>query len=233
MSETLNLYRLQKLDTQIDQIESRLAEINQALSDDRRVRKAQITLKKTKDAAQNAKSALRQIENQVGDTRLKRKTTQASLFSGKIKNPKNLQDLQMETEALARYIAKLEDQQLEAMLASEAADEAEADADKALLQAKGTAAEENASLLGEKTGLEENLNKALREKDAVLQSVKETNLVLYQKLRTSKRGTAVATISDDGCSICGQALTPADIQAVRSGSSLIFCPSCGRILYSH
>jgi len=233
MSETLNLYRLQKLDTQIDQIESRLAEINQALSDDRRVRKAQITLKKTKDAAQNAKSALRQIENQVGDTRLKRKTTQASLFSGKIKNPKDLQDLQMETEALARYIAKLEDQQLEAMLASEAADEAEADADKALLQAKGTAAEENASLLGEKTGLEENLNKALREKDAVLQSVKETNLVLYQKLRTSKRGTAVATISDDGCSICGQALTPADIQAVRSGSSLIFCPSCGRILYSH
>ena len=233
MSETLNLYRLQKLDTQIDQIESRLAEINQALSDDRRVRKAQITLKKTKDAAQNAKSALRQIENQVGDTRLKRKTTQASLFSGKIKNPKDLQDLQMETEALARYIAKLEDQQLEAMLASEAADEAEADADKALLQAKGTAAEENASLLGEKTGLEENLDKALREKDAVLQSVKETNLVLYQKLRTSKRGTAVATISDDGCSICGQALTPADIQAVRSGSSLIFCPSCGRILYSH
>ncbi len=233
MSETLNLYRLQKLDTQIDQIESRLAEINQALSDDRRVRKAQISLKKAKDAAQNAKSALRQIENQVGDTRLKRKTTQASLFSGKIKNPKDLQDLQMETEALARYIAKLEDQQLEAMLASEAADEAEADADKALLQAKGTAAEENASLLGEKTGLEENLNKALREKDAVLQSVKETNLVLYQKLRTSKRGTAVATISDDGCSICGQALTPADIQAVRSGSSLIFCPSCGRILYSH
>ncbi|MBG0770791.1 MAG: hypothetical protein H0S82_03735 [Anaerolineaceae bacterium] len=233
MSESLNLYRLQKLDTQIDQIESRLTEIDQALSDDGRVRKAQIALKKAKDAAQNAKSALRQIENQVGDTRLKRKTTQASLFSGKIKNPKDLQDLQMETEALARYIAKLEDQQLEAMLASEAADEAEADADKALLQAKGTAAEENASLLGEKTGLEENLNKAQREKDAVLQSVKESNLVLYQKLRKSKRGTAVATISDDGCSICGQALTPADIQAVRSGSSLIFCPSCGRILYSH
>ncbi|MBG0771275.1 MAG: hypothetical protein H0S82_06170 [Anaerolineaceae bacterium] len=233
MSETLNLYRLQKLDTQIDQIESRLQEIDQALSDDRRVRKAQITLKKAKDAAQKAKSALRQIENQVGDTRLKRKTTQASLFSGKIKNPKALQDLQMETEALARYIAKLEDQQLDAMITSEAADEAESDADKALLQAKGTAAEENASLLGEKTGLEDDLNKAQREKEAVLQSVKESNLALYQKLRKSKRGTAVASITDDGCSICGQALTPADIQAVRSGSSLVFCPSCGRILYSH
>ncbi|MBG0788780.1 MAG: hypothetical protein H0S79_27130 [Anaerolineaceae bacterium] len=233
MSESLNLYRLQTLDTQIDRIESRLKEIDQLLSDDRRVRKAQIILKKAEDAAHKAKTALKQIEDQVGDTRLKRKTTQASLFSGKIKNPKDLQDLQMESEALARYIVKLEDQQLEAMFASESADETQAKAEKALRQAKGTAAEENASLLGEKTALDEELDKALREKEAVLQSVIETNLALYQKLRKSKRGTAVAAISDGGCSICGQSLTPAEMQAVRSGSNLVFCPSCGRILFSH
>ena len=233
MSESLNLYRLQKLDTQIDHIESRLQEIDQALSDDRRVKKAQITLKKATEAAQKAKSALKEIENQVGDTRIKRKTTQASLFSGKIKNPKDLQDLQKDAEALGRYIEKLEDQQLEAMIASEAADEAAANAEKALLQAKGTAAEDNASLLGEKTALDEELNKALREKEAVLQSVKESNLVLYQKLRKSKRGSAVTTVTDGGCSICGQALPPADIQTVRAGATIVFCPSCGRILFSH
>ncbi|QRN83617.1 hypothetical protein JR338_02350 [Chloroflexota bacterium] len=233
MSESLNLYRLQKLDTQIDRIESRLKEIDQALSDDRRVRKAQSTLKKAEEAANKAKAALKQIEDQVGDTRLKRKISQASLFSGKIKNPKDLQDLQMESEALARYIVKLEDQQLEAMIANESADEAHVKAEKALLQAKGTAAEENASLLGEKTALDEELDKALREKEAVLQGVSEANLALYQKLRKSKRGTAVAAITDGGCSICGQSLTPAEMQTVRSGSNLVFCPSCGRILFSH
>ncbi len=118
------------------------------------------------------------------------------------------------------------------MIASESADEAQANAEKALLQAKGTAAEENASLLGERTALDEELNKALREKEAVFQSVSESNLALYQKLRKSKRGTAIAVISDGGCSICGQALTPADMQSVRSGSSVEFCPSCGRILFS-
>lgn len=232
MSESLNLYRLQKLDTQIDHNERRLHEIDQALSDDRRVRKAHDALKKARDAAQKAKSALKQIEDQVGDTRIKRKTTQASLFSGKIKNPKDLQDLQMESEALARYIAKLEDQQLEAMITSESADEALENAEKALLQAKGRAAEENAALLGEKTALEEDLNKALREKDAVLHSVSEANLALYQKLRKSKRGTAVTSITDGGCSVCGHSLPPADIQAVRAASELVFCPSCGRILFS-
>jgi len=232
MSESLNLYRLQKLDTRIDRNKKRLLEIDQALSDDRRVRKAQIVLKKAQDAALKAKSTLNHIEDQVGDTRLKRKTTQASLFSGKIKNPKELQDLQMESEALGRYIAKLEDQQLEAMIASESACEALEIAEKALLQAKGTAAEENAALLGEKTALEEDLNKALREKDAALQSVSENNLALYQKLRKSKSGTAVTSVTDGGCSVCGQELPPAEIQAVRAASRLVFCPSCGRILFS-
>lgn len=232
MSESLNLYRLQKLDTQIDRVEKRLNEIDQALSDDRRVKKAQLVLNKAQDTAQIAKAELKKIEDQVGDTRLKRKTSQASLFSGKIKNPKDLQDLQMESEALARYIEKLEDQQLEAMIASESADETLENAEKALLQAKGTAAEENAALLGEKTALEEDLNKARREKSAALQSVSETNLALYEKLRKTKRGTAVTSITDNGCSVCGQALPPANIQAVRTASELVFCPSCGRILFS-
>ena len=232
MSESLNLYRLQKLDTQIDRVEKRLNEIDQALSDDRRVKKAQLVLNKAQDAAQIAKAELKKIEDQVGDTRLKRKTSQASLFSGKIKNPKDLQDLQMESEALARYIEKLEDQQLEAMIASESADETLENAEKALLQAKGTAAEENAALMGEKTALEEDLNKARREKSAALQSVSETNLALYEKLRKTKRGTAVTSITDNGCSVCGQALPPANIQAVRAASELVFCPSCGRILFS-
>jgi hypothetical protein len=233
MSESLNLYRLQKIDTQIDRIEKRLKEIDQALSDDRRVRKAQLALKKAEEAAQKAASELRLIETKVGDQRLKRKTSQAALFSGKIKNPKELQDLQRESEALARYIATLEDEQLEAMIASETAEENLDTAKKSFAQAKGTAAEDNAALLGEKTGLEEELSKAQREKDAVLQGVSAANLKLYQNLRKSKRGTAVASITEGGCSICGHSLPPADIQAVRSGSEIVYCPSCGRILFSH
>ena len=232
MSETLNLYRLQKIDTQLDRIEKRLKEIDQALSDDRRVRKAQSVLKKAAETAQKAQSELRLIETKVGDQRLKRKTTQAALFGGAIKNPKDLQDLQQDSEALARYIERLEDEQLEAMIASETAEEDLKEAEKALAQAKGTAAEDNAALLGEKTGLEEELAKAQREKEAALQGVSASNLKLYQNLRESKRGTAVASITEGGCSICGQSLTPADLQSVRSGSELVYCPSCGRILFS-
>ncbi len=231
MSEALNLFRLQKLDTEIDRVKARLKEIKRALMDDENVRQAKGTLDKAQDHAKEARIRLHQIEDKVEAQRIKRKTTQTSLFGGKIKNPKELQDLQMESEALGRYITQLEDEQLEAMIAHEAAVEAENKAAKALQQAKGTAAEDNAALLGERTKLEENLARLIREKEAVLQALSGATLKLYQQLRKQKSGSAVAAVSDGGCSICGQALTPADLQTVRTSNRLVFCPSCGRILY--
>jgi hypothetical protein len=232
MSDALNLYRLQQLDDQLNQANGRLAEIEAALSDDRRVRKAEKTLEKAEEEAREIRINLGRIEGDVEAQRIKRKTTQAALFGGKIKNPKELQDLQMETEALGRYISKLEDQQLEAMIANESAELALDQAKKALQQAKGTAIEENAALQGEKSKLEEDVERLSRERDAALKAVSPANLGLYENLIKTKRGVAVASISDGGCSICGQALPPAEIQAVRKGNTLVPCPSCGRILFS-
>lgn len=231
MSESLNLYRLQKLDTKIDSINARLEEIDRKLSDDSRVKGAQKKLEKSKQEAKQLRIKLNQIEDKVEAQRIKRKTTQAALFGGKVKNPKELQDLQMESESLKRYITQLEDEQLEAMIAFEAADKAENQAAKELTQIKGTVAEENASLLGEKNKLETDLKRLIREKEAVLQSISPKSLNLYEKLRKTKHGTAVAAVSEGGCSICGQALTPADLQSIRVSNRLVFCPNCGRILF--
>ncbi|MCB2202756.1 hypothetical protein KQH56_01995 [bacterium] len=232
MNDALNLYRLQQLDDQLNQANDRLAEIEAALSDDRRVRKAEKILEKAEEEAREIRINLQRIEGDVEAQRIKRKTTQAALFGGKIKNPKELQDLQMESEALKRYISKLEDQQLEAMIANEAAELAVDQAKKVLRQAKGTAVEENAALRGEKTKLEEDVERWSREREAALTAVSADNLSLYKKLIKTKRGVAVASISDGGCSICGQALTPGDLQAVRKSDALVPCPSCGRILFS-
>jgi predicted nucleic acid-binding Zn-ribbon protein len=232
MSEALNLFRLQKLDTRIDQINGRLNEIDKKLSDDSRVKKAESKLTKTKAHAKNLRIQLSQIEDKVEAQKIKRKTTQAALYGGKVKNPKELQDLQMESEALKRYISQLEDEQLEAMIAYETAENAESQAEKEHKQIKGIVTEENAAMLGEKNKLEEELERYQREKEAVLQSLPEKSLSLYLELREKKHGIAVAAVSEGGCSICGQALTPADLQSIRASNKLVFCPTCGRILFA-
>ena len=231
MSESLNLFRLQKLDTEIDQTGSRLDEIEKLLGDDRRLKLAKKKQEKAQQDSHDLRIKLNQIEDKVEVQRIKRKTSQASLFSGKIKNPKQLQDLQMESEALKRYIAQLEDEQLEAMIAYETAQQDLQTAELNLKQVKGLLIQENATLMGEQSKLEETLRRLIREKEAVMQAIPQQNQALYQQLRERKRGIAVATVSDGGCGICGQAMTPGDLQAVRSSSGLVFCPSCGRILY--
>ena len=231
MSESLNLFRLQKLDTEIDHIRTRLGEIEQALSDDRRMKLAINQQEKAAQTARDARIKLNQIEDKVEAQRIKRSTTQNSLFSGKIKNPKELQDLQMESEALKRYIAQLEDEQLEAMINHEKAEGDLHSADENLKKVKALIIQENASLLGEQSKLKESFERLNREREAVLQSIPQKNQTLYMQLRERKRGMAVAPVSDGGCGMCGQAMTPADLQSVRSSTSLVFCASCGRILY--
>jgi predicted nucleic acid-binding Zn-ribbon protein len=231
MSDSLNLYRLQKLDTAIDQKETRLEEIEIILNDNQELIKAKKKLEKAKAIEKEIRIQLNQIVDKVESQRIKRKTNQASLFSSNIKNPKALQDLQMESEALARYIAQLEDQQLEKMIAFEEAENTVAQAAKTVERIKVASIEENAALLGERSKHEDELSRLHKEKQAVIQSIPQKTRTLYTQLRKTKRGVAVASVSDGGCSICGQALNPANLQSIRSGSKLIFCPSCGRILY--
>jgi uncharacterized protein len=65
-------------------------------------------------------------------------TSEASLYGGKIRNPKELQDLQVEIAALKRRTATLEDEQLEAMLAVEDAETQLTEANKNLNEVKAT-----------------------------------------------------------------------------------------------
>jgi hypothetical protein len=231
MSESLNLFRLQNLDSEIDQTRSRLDEIEKSLNDDRRLKLANRKQEKAQLTLKDVRIKLHQIEDKVEAQRLKRKTTQNALFGGKIKNPKELQDLQMESEALKRYITQLEDEQLEAMIAHETAEEELQIAEDNQKQVTSLLIQENASLMGEQSKLKEALSRLIREKEAVQQSIPLQNQTLYDQLRARKRGTAVAPVSDGGCGICGQAMTPADLQTLRSSSGLVFCASCGRILY--
>lgn len=231
MSDSLTLFRVQNLDSKIDQIKTRLVAIEKILGDNQDIIDATKKLEKAEAQSKKIRIQLHQIMDKVEAQRIKRKTTQTALFSGRIKNPKELEDLQMESEALKRYIAQLEDEQLEMMIANEEAENAENQARKNLEDVKSHSIEQNAALLGERSKLENDMERFLREKEAVLPAIPPQSLKLYNKLRQTKRGLAVATVTDGGCSICGQALTPADLQSIRSSGKLIFCPSCGRILY--
>jgi len=231
MNLTFSLYRLQTLDTQRQKITKRLAQIEAILNADELV---QARMQEKTRAEAELSEKLKQVNQIAADTaekRLKLELNQVQLFGGKIRNPKDLQDLQAESEALKRVLKKLEDAQFEALMAQEAAQKALTEAETNYQAAMDQKASENSILAGERGTLTDEMSKLNSQREALTQTLPAEIVTQYENLLKIKGGKAVAAIVDDGCEACGVELSPRDIQAVRSANTIIRCKTCGRILY--
>lgn len=231
MSQTLSLYRLQQTDSQIDRAQARLQAIQTMLADDAELRLFNELAVSTISIYQSADRALIQAETDAQSQRIKIEQTEASLYGGKGHSPKELLDLQNDVVALKRYLATLEDIQLEAMLAAEETMSVNQAAQTDLLAAKNRSTEQNRGLHEEQNALQKELEKLFAERAAVAGPIPVDALALYDQLRQLRRGLAVAVISENSCSACGSGLSAAQMQSSRSSGKMTLCPSCGRILY--
>ncbi len=232
MSQSFHLYQLQKIDTQLDQINLRLKAIEEQIRGDSRLRNAADQCSQAEMRLKSIQRELMKIEHEVEARRIKLEQSETTLYSGKIKIPKELQDLQNEVASLKRIIAGLEDQQLEIMIRMEEAKKEYDAAQQFLALAESKVAQDHAGLIGERSRLENDLQRLLVEKQAVLSQIPSHHLSQYETLRKNKQGIAVATIEDSSCTACGAGLTPSQCQSARSPSSIFYCPSCGRIIYA-
>jgi len=231
MSASLGLYRLQLVDSRMDQVHNRLEAIKQILENDKRVQAAKNHVAKKNFEHEDAIRVLKRLEEDVKAQKIKIEHCEAKLYSGSIKNPKELQDLQNESAALKRYLVTLEDRQLEAMLVEEEARESLNMANQELKKLQIQVNEQNKTLSAEKDELEKELEKLNAERDAARSPLDHGLLSIYENLRQQRRGLAVAKISDGACTACGTTLTPALLQSTRSSNELQNCSTCGRILY--
>jgi predicted nucleic acid-binding Zn-ribbon protein len=232
MSASLSLYRLQQIDSQIDQITGRLEDIQKTLENDDQLKLAVSNAASSEDKLHKAQIMLHRAESETEAQRVKIQQSESSLYGGNVKNPKELQDLQNEVAALKRHLATLEDRQLEAMLANDEAETALKQAQSNLTNTRSKLATQNSSLNGEQDTLNKNLERLRSERQAVTGDLDKNLLLRYEELRQDRRGVAVANVSEDACSACGTTLTPSQQQAARAFTQITFCPTCGRFLYS-
>ena len=231
MSQTLSLYRLQQIDSQIDRLQSRLREIKKLLEDDTELRRLNETYQAAEIRCQNAELALEQAERNVHAQIIKIEQTQANLYGSKSHSPKELQDLENDLIALKRYLGTLEDRQLDAMQESETSEAAHLFAQSELKTSRDEHAELGKGLQREQGMISSDLERFFIERNAVAGTIPSTELSLYDQLRQQRRGIAVTVIGDNSCGACGSNLSLAQIQSARSSNQMVFCPSCGRILY--
>lgn len=226
-----NLYKLQNTDTQINSIKNEMIEIEKELKKNKAILQAEEHKNSIEVKLQASQKSLKKILDDIERKKIKLSQSDATLYSGKVKNPKELEDLQQEIQSIKKVIAKLEDSQLELMLTQDTIQTELENAQHDLNSIASAFETKKSQLVARNNKLTQMLEFQEKQRTVILASISKELLDRYENLLQKKNGLAIVTLENDACSACGTQLTPSQKQAVRSSSTLFTCPTCGRILY--
>jgi predicted nucleic acid-binding Zn-ribbon protein len=232
MNPAFQLSRLQRIDTELDQISIRQQEIQRIIKDESELNEVKNQLSEAESQLTTFQKLLQDIEEKNHHFQVKLQESEHALYGGKIHLPRELQDLQNEIASLKKQIAIQDEAQFSGMMQIEELEKNRAVVQGELGEAQSVFATRVAAAKGEFSSLDKKKDNLLTERHAVIQNLEESSLQKYEALRKTKRGLAVALVSEQACTGCGSTLTPADWQAARSPQRLILCATCGRILYA-
>ena len=230
MSNVAALYRLQVLELDILERAKRIKAINLQLEDDEALREAEADYEVAQAALEAAETSVRDMEMEIAAGVEKRQGAEARLYSGEVSHPKELQDMQMEVEALARRKSVLDD---ELVKRKAERDEVQEKAEAAAARS-GQAREQHElgckALMDEKETLTDAVNRLLARRKASVAEIPKDAFQTYNRMRSAKSNRPVAALKDKACTICGIEQNYIVITALTRGEDLVNCQNCGRIL---
>lgn len=230
MSQSEALYRLQQIDLKILHHNKRLNEIDSILNDDNDLLQAQSKVDNAQADLKPLNAQYRDLELQIQATVRKSKSTEDRLYSGNVKNPKELQDMQNEITALKTRKSEQEDDLLEIMVEVEAAEETLSECEAQLQTVMDNRKVEHSDLIDERGNLNAEIKVFNKKREQALEQVESDNVQLYERMRPKKGNQPIAVLRDHACSACGIGMTRSVEQEVQRANSLTRCHNCERIL---
>ena len=230
MHPAKQLLQLQTLDLERDAKYRRLKQVIASLAEPEALRMAAGEITATQAAVTRAHTRKRDLELEAQTLDAKIASADERLYSGRVKNPKELSDLQNEVASLRRRRAALDDTLLEAMLALEDAERAEQQARSKLAALQAQWQADQAALTDERRHLETGIATLSEQRNQMMAAIAPNHLEPYQKLRHAHAGQAVARAEDGSCSTCGVEISDRLLTKVRLSEGLSFCGNCERIL---
>lgn len=230
------LLGVQELDTAADVLHHRRAHLPERSELDARqaelaaLERASEPLRERRHEVTRAQQA---IEDEIALLAEKSDAANAALYGGTTSNPRELQAMQEEIDALARRKAALEDRLLEHMVEAEPVDE-----ELAVVASKRDAIDERAvaataALAEVESSIDAELADIEARRAVLVESVDPALLVRYERLRSRLKGVGVARFEGGRCGGCHLTLPAAEAEQVRHQArdeGIATCPECDRLL---
>ena len=232
MSGVKQLYGLQVIDLKLAGSETRRESLLIKLADRSELRATAERLERLEKRSSELSARSRAFERLVVEVDQTLGRLDERLYGGGVTNPQQLAAAQEERAFTSARKKEAEDQLLETMIDLD-------ELEPVLAEARETAAR----LQKERPGLESSWRKEEQEaaseietlradREALLPTMPANLLPLYESLRKSKSGRAIALVERGTCQGCRLSLTTQETQRARSGQQVVQCSSCGRILYA-
>ena len=223
------LYQLQEIDQELESNEKALGEVTSQLGDSEEVIGTREQLAREQRLLEELGQKQRSVEWEIEDLSGKLAASEKDLYSGRIRNPKELSNLQQETQVFKTQRNRLEEKALEIL---DQVEMAEKNISRISSELKALETEWHNQQQQLNANLEEIKSTLSRLKDRrqlLAAEVDPAAIEIYHQIKR-QRGTAVAKVEQGICRGCRISLPVTEVQQTRSGN-LVRCSSCGRILF--
>ena len=231
MRSVKELYELQLLDWEIQNLETEFAEARARLADD----SARVRAKRELDAldarVDDLAASRRQCENAIDRFDERIALIDKRMYGGAVSNPRELEASQDERAAHLRNRSAAEDALLELMVEAEETEERRDEAKTAFERVHAERSREVAELTARGRELSARLPD-LRARRADLAALYDpAAIAVYESVRRSRGGQGAALIDRRGlCQGCRLVRPNAELSRARAGDQIAQCGNCSRIL---
>jgi predicted nucleic acid-binding Zn-ribbon protein len=229
MSQVELLFRLQHTDDEIRAAKDRLSEVIRLQSENQDLLAARKRSKVTANELNQRRAQQTDLNLELNSLEDKANRSEQRLYSGTVKNPKELSDLQHEIESLGRRQSALEEELLEVMIGVEEAEAEEQEASESLQQIEAKWSQTQQELQQEQSDLVQRIKDLTRQREGQLSMITPESLAAYKGALRRVGTTAVVALKNNRCRGC-QVTVPANLVKAADEGKLVFCDSCSRIL---
>jgi uncharacterized protein len=229
MTSGRDLQRLQEVDTRIAALETDVAHAEDTLRRDPALERVREAAGAAEQARREADTAAAAAEAEVNALQSRVTALDRRLYGGSVRNPQDLLEMQRELEVLRSRLSDAEDRALAQLDGVEAATAAERERVAELHAAEQRRAAELGPLEAHLDASRRDLEAARAEREEVAAQVDAAALALYRRV-AQRRTPAVVGLEGDSCGGCHLPLSGEERRLVRTGTEIVQCSNCDRIL---
>ncbi|MGB8345553.1 MAG: C4-type zinc ribbon domain-containing protein [Ktedonobacteraceae bacterium] len=225
------LFQVQQIDLELERLIAEQQSVAQSLQGNTQLQQQRADYKSAQQQLQNGLQAQKEAEWTFEDLSRRLNVQEQRLYSGAVRNPKELQAAQQEIQRLRDQRTRQEDKTLEIMEEAEALQEMVRHKSEMLARAEEAWRKESAALVIRRDQLAERKLELESKRERLTASIDAEVMRRYAAMLRSKQGRAVSKVEQNSCQWCRVILTPSELQRVRVSMELQTCTNCGRILY--